>query len=145
MSDSRTFREPSRGPRPWGAFEHASASAASFATACASLYPSLSAVNDTSDTDSASSFLPLSHRSMATSLRTVAARSSTETRCAALAKRFSPGAAAAAACATRANANAAAASFSDGDCDGARDAPAPSASPEPPPPPDRALETLDDG
>ena len=139
MSDSRTFREPSRGPRPWGAFEHASASAASFATACASLYPSLSAVNDTSDTDSASSFLPLSHRSMATSLRTVAARSSTETRCADVANRFSPGDAAAATCATRASANAAAASFSDGDCDGNGSA----ASPEPPP--DRALETLDDG
>ena len=137
MSDSRTFREPSRGPRPWGAFEHASASAASFATACASLYPSLSAVNDTSDTDSASSLLPLSHRSMATSLRTVAARSSTETRCADVANRFSPGDAAAAACATRASANAA--SFSDGDCDGNGSA----ASPEPPP--DRALETLDDG
>ena len=123
MSDSRTFRE-SGGP-PRGAFA-ASASAASFATTCASLYPSLSAVNDTSDTDSASSLLPLSQRSMATSPRTVAARSSTETRCADVANRFSPG-------------DAAAASFSDGDCDGNGSA----ASPEPPP--DRALETLDDG
>ena len=78
---------------------------------------------------------------MATSLRTVAARSSTETRCAGVAKRSSPGAAATAAAATRASANAAAASFSDGDCDGRGDA---SNRPEPPAP-DRALETLDDG
>mmetsp|Transcript_6022 Transcript_6022/g.23174 ORF Transcript_6022/g.23174 Transcript_6022/m.23174 type:complete len:512 (-) Transcript_6022:889-2424(-) len=140
MSDSRTFRESP--PPPPGLHAYAaSASAASFATACASLYPSLSAVNDTSDTESASSRLPLSQRSMATSLRTVAARSSTETRCAGVAKRFSPGAAAAAAAATRASAIAAAASFSDGDCDGRGSA---SNRPEPPAP-DRALETLDDG
>ena len=123
--------------------ELVSASVASFTTTCASLYPSRSAVSDTSDTASASSRLPLSHRSMATSRSTVAARSRTETRCGRDANCFSPGAAAAAFAAIRASASAAAASFSDGDCEGGCDG-------RDPPliridVPDLALETLEDG